>query len=110
MSVVRAIHFNTHDVIPLSVVNRGNLADLLDEDVVEVPCVVDANGAQPLHVDRVPPGVLPLLQRVKEYERLTVRAALEQSVDGARAALAANPLVPGLTAASALVDDLLPLW
>ncbi|HJZ73201.1 MAG TPA: hypothetical protein VKE51_15765 [Vicinamibacterales bacterium] len=110
VSVVRAIHFNTHDVIPLSVVNRGNLADLLDEDVVEVPCVVDANGAQPLHVDRVPHGVLPLLQRVKEYERLTVRAALEQSVDGARAALAANPLVPGLTAASALVDDLLPLW
>src|SRR5262249_61342042 len=62
VSVVRAIHFNTHDVIPLSVVNRGNLADLLDEDVVEVPCVVDANGAQPLHVDRVPHGVLPLLQ------------------------------------------------
>ncbi|HMF97110.1 MAG TPA: hypothetical protein VKE96_22585 [Vicinamibacterales bacterium] len=110
VSVVRAIHFNTHDVIPLSVTNRGNLPDLDDGDVVEVPCAVGANGAQPLHVDRVPDRVLPLLQHVKEYERLTVRAALAQSLDAARRALAANPLVPSPATASALVDDLAPLW
>jgi alpha-galactosidase/6-phospho-beta-glucosidase family protein len=109
-SVVRAIHFNTHDVIPLSVENHGNLSDLRDSDVVEVPCVVDANGARALHVGRVPDRVRPLLQQVKEYERLTVAAALAQSLDGARAALAANPLVPNRAAADALVDDLAPLW
>ena len=109
-SVARAIHFNTHDVIPLSVVNHGTLPDLDGGDVVEVPCVVDSNGARALHVGGVPDSVRPLLQRVKEYERLTVRAALAQSLDGARAALAANPLVPGRAAADALVDDLLPLW
>jgi 6-phospho-beta-glucosidase len=109
-SVVRAIHFNTHDVIPLSVVNSGNLSDLRDGDVVEVPCVVSANGARALHVGRVPDRVRPLLQQVKEYERLTVRAALAQSLDGAREALAANPLVSSRAAADALVADLLPLW
>jgi len=109
-SVVRAIHFNTRDIIPLSVVNRGTIADLLDSDVVEVPCVVDANGARALHVGHVPDRVRPLLQRVKEYERLTVGAALAQSLDAARAALAANPLVPDQAAADALVDDLAPLW
>src|SRR6185295_8379553 len=110
VSVVRAIHFNTHDVIPLSVANHGNLPDLRDSDVVEVPCAVSANGARPLHVGRVPERVRPLLQQVKEYERLTVRAALAQSLDGARAALAVNPLVSSRDAADALVDDLAPLW
>jgi 6-phospho-beta-glucosidase len=110
LSVVRAIHFNANDIIPLSVVNRGALPDLGDEDVVEIPCVVNGNGARPLHVGAVPASVRPLLQQVKEYERLAVRAALEQSLLGARAALAANPLVSSRAAADALVDDLLPLW
>ena len=54
LSVVRAIHFNTNAVIPLDVANRGNIRDLRDEDVVEVPCVVNANGARPMHVGAVP--------------------------------------------------------
>ena len=110
LSVVRAIHFDANAIIPLSVVNRGTLPDLLDDDVVEVPCVVNANGARPLHAGRAPERVRPLLQQVKEYERLTVRAARARSLDGARAALSANPLVRGRAAAERLVDDLLPLW
>ena len=45
LSVVRAIHFNFDAVIPLSVENRGNIPSLMDRDVVEVPCLVNANGA-----------------------------------------------------------------
>ena len=40
-----AIHFNQHAIIPLNVENRGNLPELEPADVVEVPCVVNANGA-----------------------------------------------------------------
>ena len=50
LSVIRAIHENSDAVIPLSVRNRGNIPELRDEDVVEVPCAVNANGALPLHV------------------------------------------------------------
>ena len=57
LSVVRAIHFNTNAVIPLSVANRGNIRELADDDVVEVPCVVNANGARPMHVGAVPDAV-----------------------------------------------------
>ncbi len=110
LAVVRAIDANANDIIPLSVVNGGTIADLRDSDVVEVPCVVNANGARPLHVGAVPERVRALLQHVKEYERRTVAAALGPSLDAARAALAANPLVPTRAAADALVDDLLPLW
>jgi len=110
LGVVRAIHFNTNASIPLSVVNRGNIPDLLDRDVVEVPCVVNANGARPLHVGRVPDAILPLLITVKEYERLTVSAAMAQSITAAAGALAANPLVPDRAIADRLVADFSPLW
>jgi 6-phospho-beta-glucosidase len=110
LSVVRAIHFNLDAVIPLSVENRGNIPSLMDRDVVEVPCLVNANGARPLHVGRIPDRVQPLLAQVKEYERLTVRAAMARSVDAAREALANNPLVPDRATADRLVRDLSPLW
>jgi 6-phospho-beta-glucosidase len=109
-AVVRAMHFDARDVIPLSVPNRGNLGDLDGSDVVEVPCVVGANGARPLHVGPIPDAVRPLLARVKAYERLTVRASLDRSLSGAAEALAANPLVPDRRAADRLIADLMPLW
>ena len=110
LGVLRAIHFNTNTIIPLSVANRGNIECLLADDVVEVPCVVSANGARPLHVGPVPDRITPLLTRVKDYERLTVRAALTPSPAAARAALARNPLVPDEVTAATLIDDLSPLW
>lgn len=110
LSVIRAIHANANAVIPLSVRNAGTISDLRDEDIVEVTCVVNANGARPLHVGRAPGQVRPLLARVKEYERLTVAAALSPSVDAAVHALASNPLVPTPEIAARLVADLSPLW
>jgi 6-phospho-beta-glucosidase len=110
LSVVRAIHFNTNTVIPLCVRNAGTIPELRENDVVEVPCVVNANGARPLHVGSAPELVRPLLTRVKEYERRTVAAALAPSAAAAREALAANPLVPSHAAAERLVADLSPLW
>lgn len=110
LSVVRAIHFNANAIVPLSVANRGNIPDLFDADVVEVPCLVNANGALPLHVGPVPAPVRPLLTRVKEYERRTVAAALARSAERARDALASNPLVPDAATADRLVAELSPLW
>jgi len=110
LSVVRAIHFNANAIVPLSVANRGNIPDLLDGDIVELPCLVNANGALPMHVGPVPARVRPLLTRVKEYERRTVAAALARSPEGARDALAANPLVPDPATADRLVAELAPLW
>jgi len=110
LSVVRAIHFNSNAIIPLNVANHGTLADLEDHDIVEVPCVVNANGAQPLNVRRMPGQARELLVRVKEYERLTVAAATTRSVDAAERALSRNPLVAEPALAHKLVDALQPLW
>jgi len=103
VDLVRAVHRNDGTVLPLSVSNRGNIPDLEDDDVVEVTCRVDANGPRPLHVGRAPESVRGLLLRVKEYERLTARAAISRDPVAVRKALASNPLVPSPEAARDLV-------
>jgi 6-phospho-beta-glucosidase len=110
LNVIRAVHFNTNAVIPLNVPNRGALRDLDDQDVVEVPCVVNANGAHPLAVGPVPDVVRELLVAVKEYERLTVDAAVTPSEESATRALTSNPLVGDPALARRLVEALQPLW
>jgi 6-phospho-beta-glucosidase len=104
---IRALVKNQGAIIPLDVPNRGMLPFLDDEDIVEVQCRVDANGPQPQSVAPIPDGPRELIERVKIYERATVRAALtgdrRQLVD----ALALNPLVPAKDLAQQLVDALL---
>ncbi len=107
VSVLQAIHGNTGKVFPLSVPNRGNIAGLRDDDVVEVPCLVDANGAHPLHVGAPPRSVSKMLDEVKAYERATVAAALSGSRDEAIEALAMNPLVRDKAIAVRLAEALL---
>lgn len=106
LHTVRGIHFNTNAIIPLNVENRGNLPELEDHDVVEVPCVVNTNGALPLHVGAVPDAIRDLLVSVKRYERLTVNAALTGDTSLALRALASNPLVPDAATAERLVTAL----
>ncbi len=106
LAVVRAIHFNRGDIIPLNVVNHGNLPELDDGDTIEVPCLVDANGARPLHVGPAPAAVRDLLVHVKDYERRTVAAALSGDRAAAQVALARNPLVASPALAAALLEQL----
>jgi 6-phospho-beta-glucosidase len=106
LGVIRAIHFNRNAIIPVDVSNRGAIPDLEDGDCVEVPCVVNANGAHALNVGAVPHTVRDLLLWVKEYERLTVAAASTRLADDAVRALAANPLVGDPSLARRLVDVL----
>ena len=106
LDVLRAIHRNEGTVLPLSVPNCANIPELEDDDVVEVPCRIDGNGPRPLHVGRVPDAVRGLLTRVKEYERLTARAAVSRDPDAAGEALARNPLVPTPDAAREILAAL----
>ncbi len=105
LAVVRAIHFDQSRVIPLNVRNGGAIVDLNDDDVVEVPCTVNAGGARPLGSQRAPSAVRELLLAVKEYERLTVHAALEPTEAAARRALASNPLVGNDAIARRLLES-----
>jgi 6-phospho-beta-glucosidase len=106
LAVVSAIQANSGAIIPLNVPNKGNFGFLEDEDVVEVPCVVNSNGAIPLSAGEVPDSARDLMIQVKQYERLTVDAAMAGTPDLALVALASNPLVPSSEIATTLLTEL----
>jgi 6-phospho-beta-glucosidase len=75
--------------------------------VVEVPAIVDRNGAHPISQRDLPPEMLGLVQHCKAYERLAVEAAMSGSRDAVVRALVANPLVGQYPQAAELADTLL---
>ncbi len=105
LDVMTAMHANEPKVMPLNVPNCGAVRDLSPETAVEVPCVIDGNGPRPLATGSLPGSIRTLLVQVKEYERLTVRAALGGSRALALDALAANPLVRSRELAATLLDE-----
>lgn len=107
VDVMCAIVTNRAAVFPVDVANNGAIDELGLRDSVEVPCVIDANGAKPLAVGAIPSQVRLLLLGVKEYERLTAKAALEGSSKIAIEALAANPLVANTKLARELGSEYL---
>lgn len=104
---IRAIVKNQGAIIPLDVPNRGTFPFLDAEDIVEVPCRVDANGPQPQAVGPVPDHPRELMTRVKAYERATIKAALTGNRDELVEALALNPLVTAENVAKRLVDAMM---
>lgn len=79
--------------IVLNVANRGAISDLAEDDVVEIPCLIDRNGPRPVESGKLPESVRGLVLAVKEYERLAIRAAIERSHQLATLALMTYPLV-----------------
>jgi 6-phospho-beta-glucosidase len=93
IQLVRSLETNSGDVQVVDIRNNGTIAGLQDDDVVEVPAKVTANGAEPLPQTPLKPELLGLVQHVSAYERLAKQAAVAGDVKLARMALLANPLV-----------------
>lgn len=91
----------------VNVRNRGLVAGLAGDDVVEVPATVDRDGAHPLPVPPLAPELLGLVQAVTAYEVLAGEAARTGDRTTALRALVANPLVRQWDAAVAVLDALL---
>jgi 6-phospho-beta-glucosidase len=91
----------------LDVPNEGRLPDLGADEVVEVTCEVDPGGVQPLPGRPLPSKAAELVGRVKEVERLTLRAAETGSAAIALEAIAAHPVVPSRDTARRILDGYL---
>jgi 6-phospho-beta-glucosidase len=105
--LLASLHDARGDVQVVDVRNGGALAGLRDDDVVEVGSRIDGEGAHPIPVAPLPDELLTLVQQLKAYERLTIRAARSGDRAVASAALDANPLVDGRVDREALLDALL---
>jgi len=104
LELMAAIARDEHSTHILNVRNRGAVSGLDADAVVEVPCVVDGNGAHPVGVGAVDDHQLALMLAVKAVERETIAAARERSRDRALLAFALHPLVDSVEVARRLLD------
>ena len=104
LAIMRAIARDERTVLILNVRNRSALSIVDDDAVVEIPCVVDANGPHPAVINQLPAHAAGLVTGVKAVERATIEAAVRGSRRAAHQALALHPLVGSVTVAQRMLD------
>ncbi|WP_426567943.1 6-phospho-beta-glucosidase [Streptomyces canus] len=104
LALMRAIARDERATLILNVRNKGTLSVLDSEAVIEVPCLVDANGAHPVAVAPLPGHATGLVCSVKAVEREVLAAAASGSRAAAVKAFALHPLVDSVNVARRLVE------
>ncbi|KDN73133.1 6-phospho-beta-glucosidase [Streptomyces olindensis] len=104
LALMRAIARDERTTLILNVRNQHTLSVLDTDAVIEVPCLVDANGAHPVTVDPLPDHATGLVCAVKAVEREVLAAAESGSRATAVKAFALHPLVDSVNVARRLVD------
>jgi alpha-galactosidase len=74
--IIHSMETGTLRVINGNVPNHGLISNLPEGCPVEVPCLVDTNGVQPVAVGALPPHLAALMQTNLNVQALTVEAAL----------------------------------
>jgi 6-phospho-beta-glucosidase len=104
LDLMHAIASDNRATLILNVPNRTTLACLDADAIVEVPSLVDANGARPVSVSQVPDEGVGLVTALKVVERATIKAAISGERAHAVKALALHPLVDSVSIARKIVD------
>lgn len=81
----------------VNTVNAGAVPGMPADVVMELPARITAAGAEALPTSAMRPDVDALVRTVKDFELLTIEAAVEGDEDAALRALLANPLGPDLS-------------
>jgi len=93
--------------LAVNVRNDGLIPNLPAEAVVEVPGMVDGSGVHGIAVGSLPEGIAGILAARARQQELTVDAALAGDRVLAMQALLADPLVPSVETAAAMLDEAL---
>jgi len=107
VQVMSAIHNNSQNLQIVNIRNGTAIPTLAPDDIIEVPAVIHQRGASPVAIGDVELSILGLIQTVKAYERLTVKAAIYRQYDDALFALFNNPLVKDLAHSKLCLDTLI---
>ncbi|AZS16440.1 6-phospho-beta-glucosidase [Paenibacillus lutimineralis] len=105
--LMRSLYTGRNDIQTLNVANNGIFDFLPDNASIEVNCVVTSEGPIPLVPQHIPEHVKGLLHAVKTYESLAIDAAVSGDRGLALQAMAHHPLVPSVSAAKVLLDEML---
>lgn len=108
--IIHSLETGTPRVIYGNVANHGLIENLPAGCCVEVPCLVDKNGVQPIRIGRIPTQLAALMQTHINVQALTVEAILTGNRDRIYQAAMYDPHTAAeldLDQIWALVDDLL---
>lgn len=89
--------------------NNGAVPTFDDDASVEVPAIIGKDGAAAIPQPAPDPIIRGLMQTVKAYETLTVRAAVTGDREAAFQAMLVHPLMPGAIGSTRLLDELLEI-
>jgi len=108
VSLIDAIENDKNEVHVVDVKNNGTYPFLAYDDVVETKCVINKDGATPIPLRNYHnTHITGLVQAVKAYEKLTVKAGLEGDRTAALSALLVHPLIGDYNRAKPLLDEML---
>lgn len=107
LDVMRAIVNNMNQVQIVDFPNSGSIEGLPRDNVVQIPCLINTAGVWPLAMGKMEPHMHALVNAAKQYEILTVQAAMEGDYRKALEALIASPLENSFKKSRAVLDDLL---
>ncbi len=108
--IIHSLETGTPRVVYGNVANSDLIENLPSGCCVEVPCVVDKNGVQPVRVGRIPSHLAALMQTNINVQALTVEAVLKGDPELLHHAAMLDPHTAAeldLDQISSLVDDLL---
>nr|WP_187829853.1 alpha-glucosidase/alpha-galactosidase [Labrys sp. KNU-23] len=109
-TIIHAMETGKPAVVYGNVENRGLIANLPADCAVEVPCLVDRNGLQPVSIGKLPPQLAALMQTNINVQNLTVEALLTGNRDHVYHAAMLDPHTAAelnLDEIWALVDELM---
>jgi alpha-galactosidase len=108
--IIHSLETGTPRVVYGNVANDNLIDNLPFDCCVEVPCVVDRNGIQPVRIGRIPPQLAGLMRTNINVQELTVEALLQGNPSFLHQAAMLDPHTAAeldLDQISALVNDLL---
>ena len=91
--LMSSIHNNKRSIMHVNTRNNGAIQGLPDDCAVEVSSVITSSAILPLNVEPFDSDTLRLIQQMKEFETLTVKAAMTGDIATAKRALILNPIV-----------------
>ena len=100
--IVNAIETDEPAVIYGNVKNHGVISNLPYDCIVEVPCLVDRNGVQPVRIGSLPSHISALNKKQVEVQRLAVEAVQTADAEKVFQAMCMDPL----TGMSATLDEI----
>ena len=107
IDAISAFYNDTGARMPFNIPNAGSVLPGFEEStVVELWGTVDGKGFHPEPQKPLPHSVLGITQQLAQYQILAAKAAWDGTRSDAVRAMVANPMVPSLTVAEALYDEM----